>query len=390
MNDLIIRNARVVTEESVLPSSTLVCREGRFIDNADEQPDGQVYDARGRYLVPGYIDLHMHGVLGRLVDSGKAALEEICRVLPRYGVTGFLPSVTPCADDPALLRDLAAARSDGSEILGFFLEGHYLKLSGAIRDIPTDYSSSRVRALREAAEPFGIVFGVSPEIPELAELFPIMVESGFSAFITHTEANVEQTILAIGLGARHATHFYDVFPYPGEQEPGVRGCGAVEAVLANPRVTVDFILDGEHVAPVAVKMALAAKGPGGVCLITDSNICAGLPPGTYGGLGEDEIVMHYPGGPARMSEKTREPGGLAGSGLTMDLAVRNAVRLLGISLPRAVRMASLNPAAVLGLQNRKGRITPGFDADFALLDENLAVNACFVAGKKVFDSEEEI
>lgn len=385
MKNLVICNARVIDGDSVSQPMSVLCGDGRIIAVGGSAPDAQVLDAGGRYLAPGYIDLHIHGVQGHMADKGRGPLEAICRVLPQYGVTGFLPTLTPIGDDIALLRDLAGVDKGGSKVLGFFLEGHYLKLTGAIRNIPGDYTLERLQALKRAAGSYRLVFGVSPEIDELAALYPEMTVDGYPAFITHTGADAAQTAAAIGQGARHATHFYDVFPYPGDREPGVRGCGAVEAVLADPRVTVDFILDGEHVDPVAVKMALACKGPGGVCLITDANVNAGLPPGRYQGIGGDEVTVAYPGAPARMSDDARQPGSLVGSGLTMDQAVRNAVQLLEVTLPQAVRMASGNPAAVLGLQDRKGRIAPGYDADFSLLDNHLQVEACYVAGECVFE-----
>ena len=350
----------------------------------------EYYDANGGYLVPGFIDLHIHGAAGFLADNGADDLEAMCRLLPRYGVTGFLPAVAPAADDVVHLCGLSSARHGignppglpvGAQILGFFLEGHYLKLHGAIRDIARDYSAEKLEALYSAASPHKLVFGVSPEIGEVLALLPAMARDGYPAFITHTCASAGETAEAIALGARHATHFYDVFPYPGDREPGVRGCGAVEAVLADPSATVDFILDGEHVEAAAVKMALACKGPGGVCLVTDANVNAGLPPGTYKGIGGDEIVVAYDGGPARMGPRSRSPGSLIGSGLTMDMAVRNAVLMLGVTLPQAVRMASLNPAAVLGLHNRKGRVAVGYDADFSIMDGDMNIQACFVGGR---------
>jgi len=171
-----------------------------------------------------------------------------------------------------------------------------------------------------------------------------------------------------------------VFPYPGEIEPGVRSCGAVEVILADERVSVDFILDGEHVDPMAVKMALQCKGPDKVCLITDANIGAGSKPGKYM-VGEAEVEFAYPGGPARMTENSSYPGNLAGSGLTMDLAVRNAIKMLDVDLPLAIKMVSSNPAKVLGVDRSKGQIKAGFDADLVLLNSSLEVEQTFVAGK---------
>ncbi len=214
-----------------------------------------------------------------------------------------------------------------------------------------------------------------------------MVKDGYPAFITHTMATVEQTEKAIEAGAVHATHFYDVFPYPGEKDPGVRTCGAVEAILANPNTSVDFVLDGEHVHPVAVKVALACKGSTKVSLITDANVNAGLPPGKYYSFKGYGVEVLYEGGPARMSEDSCMPGSLVGSGLTMDRAVRNAIKFLGVNIPQAVAMGSSNPVRVLGLHDRKGFIKEGYDADLIILDKELKVMRCWVGGKCYFDSK---
>ena len=179
--------------------------------------------------------------------------------------------------------------------------------------------------------------------------------------------------------------------YQGDREGGVRGCGAVEAVLANPDVSVDFILDGEHVEPAAVEMAIACKGRNKVCLITDANLNAGLPAGRYKGIGNREIIVEYEGGPARMLKSLQEgklKGGLCGSGLTLARAVRNAVKFLGLDIPQAVSMASANPAQVLGLHQNKGHISEGYDADMVMLDRELKVVRCWTGGICRFSREE--
>ncbi|GHT95120.1 N-acetylglucosamine-6-phosphate deacetylase [Spirochaetia bacterium] len=387
MERLIITHAEVLARDRILSGYSVICEDGLI---AEVVPDGAckaqglTIDAGGRYLAPGYIDLHIHGLNGKLIDRGRADLEGVMAELPRHGVTAFLPTVTPAEDEYAMLRDLSGVTAGGAEIVGFFLEGHFLALTGAIRTLRPDYSADRALRLQEALGTYGAVFGVSPEIPGIDALIPRMVSRGCPAFITHTKANFEQTDRAIQAGARHATHFYDVFPYIGEQEPGVRGCGTVEAIMAHPEVSVDFILDGEHVNPGAVRMALACKGPDAVCLITDANLNAGMAPGVYKGINDVDVVMEYPGGPARERRSDGSAGGLTGSGLTLDLAVQNAVKLLGLSLPQAAAMASANPARVLGLADRRGRIEKGYRADFSLLDKELSVTECYVAGKKRF------
>lgn len=393
---LAICNASALLSDGIHENCRIRCAGGKIVEIlvgstvAAFGPDA--VDAHGGILVPGFIDLHAHGVRGSLAGRGREDLEAMCRELPRFGVTGFLPSVCTMGsgeEDIRLLRGLSCAKSCGTAILGILLEGHFLALNGAIPALPNYGGVEMVHRLIEACAPHRAVFAVSPEVAGICGLLPAMTASGAPAFITHTAADCSQTERAIAAGARHATHFYDVFPYPGERDPGVRACGAVESILADPAVSVDFILDGEHVDPAAVRMALAAKGPGKVCLITDANINAGLPPGRYEGLGGYHVDVASEGGPARCAEDGPLPGALSGSGLTMDGAVRNAVRLLKIGLPQAARMASANPAAVLGLSASKGCIAQGFDADLALLDGELKVEMCWVGGACRYDRRAE-
>ena len=189
----------------------------------------------------------------------------------------------------------------------------------------------------------------------------------------------------MALGANHATHFYDVFHVPEESDPGVRPCGAVEVILQNPEISVDFILDGEHVDPIAVKLALTCKTLDKVCLITDSNIGAGLHPGKHTGFGDDEVEFAYPGGPARGTENSHFPGGLYGSGLTMDRAVKNVVKFGVGTAEEAITMASTSPSKVLGVYGKKGDIAIGFDADFLRLDAELNVKQTWVKGISRFE-----
>jgi len=394
---LVINHAFAVVRETILEDFSVICENGLITELLPSKSvtariegqsiEGLSIDAKGQYLVPGFIDMHIHGFNGKLVKHSAGDLAAVCRELPQRGVTAFLPTLTPGVfdtqynDEYELLSDLACAQTNGAQIAGFFLEGHFLKLTGAIKGMEPDYSAARVLALKKSLKGRKCVFGISPEIEGITGLLPLMCGDGVPAFITHTCANYDQTAKAIEAGARHATHFYDVFPYPGEQEDGVRGCGVVEAVMAG-ETTVDFILDGEHVHPGAVKMALACKGPDNVCLVTDANINAGMKPGVYRGIGGMDVIMEYPGGPAReFLGIGKKPGGLTGSGLTMDLALKNAVKLLNLSLPQASAMVSANPARVLGLNNERGRIEKGYRADFCLLDKNLNVTACYIEGK---------
>jgi N-acetylglucosamine-6-phosphate deacetylase len=166
---------------------------------------------------------------------------------------------------------------------------------------------------------------VSPDTPGVVPVIRRLREKGIPVFLTHTRATAEQTEAALNAGACHATHFYDVFYAPAETDPGVRPVGAVEAILADPRASVDFIADGVHVHPTAIRAAVAAKGWAGVILITDSNIGAGLPAGVYPTPWGFAIRVS-PETAARHETKHS----LAGSALTMDRGIANLLRWLNL------------------------------------------------------------
>jgi len=374
-----------IVKENGIEDGFLCFDGGTIVDTVTHVTNEDYVDMSGCYIVPGFIDLHIHGIHRYLADNGVDDLVQICGILPRYGVTGFLPTIAPrpAGEDALFLQGLVSANTDGSCILGFHLEGPFLKLTGALSsDAITGATTERVESLIKAAQPYKAIFSISPDVEGIEMLIPLMAAGNTPVFITHTAANVQQTQQAIELGARHATHFYDVFPCPPVTEPGVRPCGTVESILADRRVSVDFILDGVHVDPVAVKMALVSKsqGPGSVCLITDANVGAGLEPGRFNFGASGEVYFETKGGPARLVSDN----GLAGSGLTMDQALRNAVKMLGLDLHEAAKLVSANPAEVIGLSERKGKLKAGYDADFVILNNQLEVVQTWISGKCLY------
>lgn len=395
MPEMIIQNATVVRPDGLQSARDVVVDNGCI---RDVVPHGEgpieaddVVDAEGNYLAPGFVDLHIHGSHTYLCDRGAEDIEAMCALLPQYGVSGYVPTLLPLpeGEDAAYLRSISSLNPGGTRILGFHMEGPFLANPGAIPpEALANATASRAEALIRAAEPRSTVFSISPECDGVIDAIRVMREGNAVVFATHSAAGVEETQAAIEAGVSHATHFLNALPVLGESEPGVRRCGFVEAILADPRVTVDFILDGEHVEPVAVKMAMRCKGPDGVCLITDANIGAGLPPGRFRSFGDAELEIAYEGGPARYtSNHPNLPGGLTGSGLTMDHAVRNAVKWLDVDLCQAVRMASANPARVLGREDSIGRIQEGYNADLVLLDQQLNVMRTWVGGDCVYRRE---
>jgi len=386
MSSLLIRNARIVEPGRRIRPGDLQVIDGTItavgeIPATDQAPT-RIVDAAGRLLTPGLIDLHTHGVCHSLYESGAEGLRSAARELGRFGVTTVLPTIVPQIKEGWLerLAEIAAAIPTVTEvnIPGLHLEGPFMAVGGAACPTLSGDVGLLERILSACAGHLAVM-SLSPDAPNVIPVIEHLSSRRILSFITHTRATVEQTEAALDAGAQHATHFYDVFYPPPETDPGVRPVGAVEAILADPRATVDFIADGVHVHPAAIRAAVAAKGWLGVILITDSNIGAGLPPGTY------DTPWGYP---VRVSPETAarhaSKNFLAGSALTMDRGMANLLHWLQLPPEQVWAMGTLNPARLLGL-NRKGRIDAGADADLVLWEDDLRPACTWVGGRLTYD-----
>lgn len=386
MSTFLIRNARIVEPGRKVHTGDVqvigntIAAVGRIPD-ADRTAD-EIVDAGGRLLTPGLIDLHTHGIRHSLYEHGPDALRSAARDLGRFGVTTVLPTIVPQIKEGWLerLAEIAAAIPAVTEvnIPGLHLEGPFMAVGGAACPTLSGDLELLEHILFACAGRLAVM-SLSPDAPNIVPVIEHLSARRILSFITHTRASVEQTEAALDAGAQHATHFYDVFYPPPETDPGVRPVGAVEAILADPRATVDFIADGVHVHPAAIRAAVAAKGWLGVLLITDSNIGAGLPPGTY------DTPWGYP---VRVSPETAARHAtenfLAGSALTMDRGMANLLRWLQLPPEQVWAMGTLNPARLLGL-NRKGRIDDGADADLVLWEDDLRPACTWVGGRRTYD-----
>ncbi|MCY2924830.1 MAG: amidohydrolase family protein [Planctomycetota bacterium] len=387
-----LTNARMVLPGERVLTGNLLLSDGKIaaFDPASVPAGASTLDCEGRWLTPGLIDLHTHGIDRHFYhwEQSPEAFAAALRVLPKYGTTCVVPTIVP-PTKAALLEPLARLFEmlphDGAVVPGFHLEVPFVALGGAAcPTLPGDLGL--LEDLIAACGRRVSIMSLSPEQQGIIPVIQRLREQNILPFITHTRASVEQTEAAMEAGARHATHFYDVFPVPEETDAGARPVGAVEAILADPRASVDFICDGVHVHPTAIRAAVAAKGWEKVMLITDSNIGAGLPSGEYDTPWGYRVRV-APGDGARHATQ----GFLAGSALTMDLGMKNLLRWLASALtPEQIwAMGTLNPARLLGLTN-KGRIAPGADADLVLWDEQLNVVKTWVGGQCVFTRDETL
>ena len=392
MTATLITHARIVYPGQRIAPGQLLLQDGRIaaIDPAPAAvpADATRVDAGGRLLTPGLIDVHTHGVGHHLYENSPEDLLAGLAFLGRFGTTGVLPTLYRVMNRPSLahLEKLSRAldSAKGVSVPGWHLEGPFLKLPGAgAETIPGDLGL--LGEILAATGHRTAAMSISPDTPNIIPVIERLVELHIVPFITHTRASTEETERALDAGAHHATHFYDVFPIPDVTEPGVRPCGAVEAILADPRCMVDFICDGVHVAPVAVRAALAAKGFGGIVLITDSNIGAGLPDGIY------PTTFGFPvkvarGNAARIHDPAhKNHGSLAGSALTMNVGIANLHQWLKLPPEQIWAMGSTNPARLLGL-TRKGVIAPGADADVVVWNDDFTPQHTWVAGNCVYSA----
>ena len=386
MPSLLIRNVRVVEPGKSIRPGELLVRDGLIVSvghSAGKLPAGTtIVDGADRLLTPGLIDVHTHGVMHSLYESGPDGLRAAARELGRFGVTSVLPTIVPQIREGWLenLGRIAAAIPSVKEvhIPGLHVEGPFMAVGGAAcPTLPGDLDLLE-RILAACAGRLAVM-SVSPDTPNIVPVIRRLRQEKVTVFLTHTRAGVAETEAALDAGAVHATHFYDVFYAPAETEPGARPVGAVEAILADPRASVDFIADGVHVHPTAIRAAVAAKTWAGVILITDSNIGAGLPPGVYDTPWGYRVKVS-PGDAARHETKNF----LAGSALTMDRGMANLLNWLRLPPEQVWAMGTLNPARLLGL-GAKGRLEPGADADLVLWDENLIAARTWVKGHSVYE-----
>jgi N-acetylglucosamine-6-phosphate deacetylase len=381
----------VVLPDRVLSAGTIIIDAGRIaaIEPAAVDPGGATtVDASDCYIVPGFIDVHVHGIEGHDTLDGADAVAQIASRLPRYGVTAFCPTTVACPPGElraflTQVRDSRVAAAPGrARVLPAHLESNFispeyrgaqpascLRAPGASNS-GGDFSARDILDAITTARPDVGIVTLAPELPGGLDLVASLAAAGHRVSLGHSGADFDTAVAAIDAGARHATHLFNRMTPVTHRAPGLVG-----AVLSREEVAVELICDGYHVHPAMCRLAIAAKGAQSVMAITDGTAASGLPIGSFARLGGRRIE-------ARAEAAFLDEGTLAGSTLTMDRVFRTIVTRFGSSVVEAATMCSTTPARELGLTGF-GVIAVGAMADLVVLDRGFRVVRTFIGGEHV-------
>jgi N-acetylglucosamine-6-phosphate deacetylase len=390
---MILSGADIVLPDRLLSPGTVVLDGSRIAEVVHGSRSGggdSHFDLSNHYIVPGFIDVHVHGLDGLDTLQGGDAIALMAGRLPRFGVTAFCPTTIACAPDAlrAMLQAVAAARTRpaplAARVLPAHLESNFInpEFKGAqpgecLRSprggsLEGEFTGAEILAEIAAARPDVGIVTIAPELDGALDLIRDLTSHGHHVSLGHSGATYDEALAGVEAGARQATHLFNRMTPLGHRQPGLAA-----AVLEHDDVTAELVCDGVHVHPAMVRVALAAKQTSRIMAITDGTAGAGLPQGARTTIGGRPITVG--------DVATLEDGTIAGSILTMDRAFARLVSAMGLSLVDAATVCATTPARALNLQGL-GVIAPGATADLVVLDRDLNVVHTFLAGMLIWSS----
>lgn len=356
-------------------------------DQSEWLADCEVRDVSGYIVAPGFVDIHVHGGDGSdFMDGTLEAFATICACHARGGTTALLPttvasSVEAITKTLQLVQEAMTRSFEGAQVLGAHIEGPWFALArkGA-HDRVWDPRPEEVETVLEWAHVVKRLT-LAPELSGALEAIRALAGVGILISAGHTDSTYQEMLVAIDAGVSHVTHLWNQCSLVTLKGPYRRG-GCVETALLEDALTVELIADGHHLPPELMRLAVKCKGLDKVCVVTDAMRGTGKPEGTSWPVGpqNSKVIGVIRGGVAVLPDNSA----FASSISTMDKLVRNMVDLVGLSIAQAIRVATLTPARILGVADRKGHLSPGCDADIVLLDQSLNVAETIVQGKTVY------
>src|SRR6266446_493165 len=383
---MILTNARLIFPDGIRDGLEVVVHDGKIdaIRPAARARGKDVVDLAGNYLAPGFVDLHVHGALGRDTMEGLAeAFRAICDFHATGGTTSLLltTATAPIEKIVQILRAVRDCRSSTSAIAGVHVEGPFISKAkcGAQRaEFIQDPSLAAVQRLFEHADVIKRVT-IAPELPGALETIENFRKHGISVSGGHSDAWDEDARAAFERGMRSVTHTFNCMS--SARRRGIyRVGGLLEFALSEPQISCELIADGHHVSPTLMKMLYRAKGCGGICLVTDATPGAGLPDGSRFSLFGNDCIVEA--GVCLLADRSA----LAGSASQMIHLVRTMVRKVNVPLNEAIAMVTQNPARAISLDT-KGRLAVGANADLVVLSPELDVLRTFSDGAQIFSRQ---
>ncbi len=383
---IVFRNATLFSGKGVIQEPFIEIENGKIIEIGEVKTrhctgSEEVIENKARItIVPGFIDLHIHGAENAdVMDGTVKSIETLQKALLKEGTTAFLPTTITQSNEEKLqalvnIKDYMNNKSSsGAEILGVHLEGPFISKKRAGAQPSQHICAADLNLFKKFQDASGNSIKLVTMAPEESgfQLIEYLRDNGIIPSIGHSDASYVQVLKAIESGICHATHLFN-----GMRGMHHRDIGVVGAALLHKELKAEMIVDGIHISPPMVKLAYQNKGPEGIILITDSMRAKGLKGGIYQLGGQDVFVKENR---AELSNGT-----LAGSILKMNEAIRNMISFSGCTFQEAIQMATFNPAKQLGVSDRKGSLGVGKDADFVVLNDRYEVLQTYTFGNKVY------
>lgn len=375
---MVITNCRIIYKDKIEEGSIRI-EAGRISAINPEKIEGEeLFDAKGLYLSPGFIDIHIHGAAGcDTMDGNEMAISSIARAIAKHGTTSFLPTTMTVSIEEInrslqVIKKLKEEGTTGANVLGAHLEGPFVSPRAIGAQNPKYLLKPSVSAYDQmvaGCEDAVVSMTLAPEEEGAKALIQYVTGQGVVCSAGHTKATYDEIQKSIEWGISHATHLYNAMTPFTHRDPGVVGA------IFDSDITTETISDGIHVSYPALKIAYKQKATDKVMLVTDAMMACCMPDGNYS-LGGQEVIVF--GGVARLKN-----GALAGSVLTLDQAVRNVYKNCQLPLYEVIKMATYNPAKFCKVEDRKGQIAEGYDADLVLFDDNIEICKVFIRGKEI-------
>ena len=377
-----IINAKILTPQGWLKDGSVIIRDNKILEvtNCDLAVVGaELFDAKGMYVVPGGVEIHVHGGGGRdFMEGTEEAFRTAITSHMKHGSTSIFPTLSSSTIpmiESAAETCTKLMNEPNSPVLGLHLEGHYLNMKMAGGQIPENIKDPDPMEYIPLVEKWDCIkrWDAAPELPGAMQFGKYITAKVILASVAHTQAEFDDIHVGYTNGFTHATHFYNAMPgFHKRREYKYEG--TVESIYLHDNMTVEVVADGIHVPPTILRLIYKIKGVEKACVITDALACAASDSST---AFDPRVIIED--GVCKLADRSA----LAGSVATMDRLIRTLVQKADIPLEDAVRMASETPAKIMNVYDRKGSLQKDKDADIMILDENLKIRAIWAMGKLV-------